>query len=49
MRARLQSKVTLPAKRTVKHLTGKEKRLMKDVNHYISKVVVKLQLKMVLM
>jgi IS605 OrfB family transposase len=41
MRARLQSKGTLSAKRMLKHLSGKEQRLMKDVNHCISKAIVK--------
>jgi transposase len=41
MRTRLQSKGTLPATRMIKHLAGKEKRLMKDVNYFISKAVVK--------
>lgn len=41
MRARLQSKGTLSAKRMMKRLSGKEKRLMKDVNHCISKAIVK--------
>lgn len=41
MRARLQSKGTLSAKRVLKRLAGKEQRLMKDVNHCISKAVVK--------
>ena len=41
MRARLQSKGTLSAKRMIKHLSDKEKRLMKDVNHCISKAIVK--------
>lgn len=41
MRARLQSKGTLSAKRRLKYLSGKEQRLMKDVNHCISKAVVK--------
>lgn len=40
MRARLQSKGTLSAKRVMKRLSGKEKRLMKDVNHCISKAIV---------
>lgn len=40
MRARLQSKGTSSAKRLLKHLSGKEKRLMKDVNHCISKSIV---------
>ena len=41
VRARLQSKGTLSAKRVLKRLSGKEKRLMKDVNHCISKAIVK--------
>ena len=41
MRARLQSKGTLSAKRVLERLTGKEKRLMTDVNHCISKAIVK--------
>jgi transposase len=41
MRVRLQSKGTLLAKRMIKHLAGKEKRLMTDVNHCISKAIVK--------
>ena len=41
MRSRLQSKGTLSAKRMIKRLVAKEKRLMKDVNHRISKAVVK--------
>jgi len=41
MRARLQSKGTLSAKRMLKHLSGKEQRLMRDVNHKISKEIVK--------
>jgi IS605 OrfB family transposase len=41
MRTRLQSKGILSAKRTIKHLAGKEKRLMTDVNHCISKAIVK--------
>lgn len=41
MRARLQSKGTLSAKRMLKHLSGKEQRLMRDVNHRISKEIVK--------
>ena len=41
MRARLQSKGTLSAKRVLKHLTGKEQRFMKDVNHCISKSIIK--------
>ncbi len=34
-------KGTLSAKWMIKHLAGKEKRLMKDFNHCISKAVVK--------
>jgi IS605 OrfB family transposase len=41
MRARLQSKGTLSAKRVLKHLAGKEQRFMKDVNHCISKSIIK--------
>lgn len=41
MRARLQSKGTLSAKRVMKRLSGKEQRLMKDVNHCISKAIIK--------
>ncbi len=41
MRARLQSKGTLSAKRVMKHLAGKEQRFMKDVNHCISKSIIK--------
>jgi len=41
MRARLQSKGTLSAKRLMKKLSGKEQHLMKDVNHCISKAIVK--------
>ncbi|AGB48357.1 transposase, IS605 OrfB family, central region [Methanomethylovorans hollandica DSM 15978] len=41
MRARLQSKGTSSAKSVMKQLAGKEKRLMKDVNHCISKAIVK--------
>jgi putative transposase len=41
MRARLQSKGTLSAKRVMKNISGKEKRLMTDVNHCISKSIVK--------
>ena len=40
IRARLQSKGTLSAKRCLKHLSGKEKRLMRSVNHAVSKEVV---------
>jgi|ERR1035437_350332 hypothetical protein len=47
MRARLQSRGTLPANRGIKHLAVKEKRLMKDVKHYVSKAIIDLQLKMV--
>ena len=41
MRARLQSKGTLSAKRVMKRLSGKEQRFMKDVNHCISKSIIK--------
>jgi putative transposase len=41
MRSSLQSKGTLSAKRMIKRLAAKEKRLMKDFNHRISKAVVK--------
>lgn len=44
MRARLQSKGTLSAKRVMKRFSGKEKRLMKDVNHCISKKIVEFAL-----
>lgn len=40
MRARLQSKGTLSSKRVLKHLGGKEKRLMRCVNHAVSKELV---------
>jgi len=40
MRSRLQSKGTPSAKRMLKYLSGKEKRLMRDVNHVVSKNVV---------
>lgn len=41
LRARLQAKGTLSAKRVLKRLSGKEQRFMKDVNHCISKSIVK--------
>jgi IS605 OrfB family transposase len=41
MRARLQSKGTLSAKRVMKRLSGKEQRFMRDVNHCISKSIIK--------
>ena len=41
MRSRLQSKGTLSAKRMIEHLASKEKHLMTDVNHCISKTIVK--------
>lgn len=44
-RQRLQSKGTLSAKRMLKHLSGKEKRLMRDVNHVVSKKVVEFAVK----
>jgi len=39
-RERLQEKGTRSAKRMLKHLSGREKRLMRDVNHVVSKEVV---------
>lgn len=39
-RKRLQEKGTRSAKRMLKHLSGREKRLMRDVNHVVSKKVV---------
>ncbi|NPE28848.1 IS200/IS605 family element transposase accessory protein TnpB [Methanococcoides sp. SA1] len=44
MRTRLQSKGTLSAKRMLKYISGKEKRLMRDVNHKISKEIIKFAL-----
>jgi len=41
MRARLQSKGTLSAKRMIKHLVGKNKCLMTNTNHCISNSTVK--------
>jgi len=41
MRARLQSKGTLSARKMIKHLSDKEKRLMRHVNHMISKQIIK--------
>ncbi|WP_321416600.1 transposase [uncultured Methanomethylovorans sp.] len=41
MRRRLQSKGTLSARRMIKHLSDKKQRLMRDVNHKISKEIVK--------
>lgn len=40
MRKRLQSKGTRSAKRMLKHLSGRERRLMTDMNHRISKEIV---------
>jgi IS605 OrfB family transposase len=40
MRRRLQSKGTLSARRMLNHLSGKEKRLMRDVNHIVSRRIV---------
>ncbi len=45
IRQRLQSKGTLSAKKVLKHLSGKEKRLMRDVNHVVSKKVVEFAVK----
>ena len=39
-RERLQKKGTRSAKRMLKHLSGREKRLMRDINHVVSKEVV---------
>lgn len=39
LRARLQSKGTRSAKRHLKHLSGREQRFMRDVNHCISKKI----------
>jgi len=41
LRKKLQSKGTKSAKRRLKHLSGKEQRFAKDVNHCISKQLVK--------
>jgi len=41
MRKRLQAKGTLSAIRVLKRMSGKEKRLMADLNHVISKDIVK--------
>ncbi|WP_246589273.1 transposase [Methanofollis formosanus] len=40
MRKRLQSKGTRSAKRMLKHLSGRERRLMTDMNHRVSKEIV---------
>lgn len=40
MRKRLQSKGTKSAKRVLKRMTGKEKRLMESINHKVSKDVI---------
>lgn len=40
IRQRLQSKGTLSARRVLRLLSGKEKRLMRDVNHVVSRKVV---------
>lgn len=42
---KLQSKGTLSAKRMLKHISGKEKRLMRDVNHRVSKEIVEFAIK----
>lgn len=39
-RERLQEKGTRSAKRMLKHLSGREKRLMRDVNHVVSKQII---------
>lgn len=41
MRKRLQSKGTRSAKRMLKHLSGRERRLMTDMNHRVSKEIVR--------
>jgi len=45
MRKRLQSKGTKSAKRMLKHLSGKEKRLMTAMNHQVSKEIVEFAVK----
>lgn len=40
MRKRLQSKGTRSAKRMLKHLSGRERRLMTDMNHCVSKEII---------
>lgn len=40
MRKRLQSKGTQSAKRMLKHLSGRERRLMTDMNHKVSKEII---------
>jgi len=44
MRARLQAKGTLSAKRMLKHISGKERRLMANMNHNVSKEIVQFAL-----
>lgn len=39
-RRRLQSKGTKSAKRLLRHLSGKEKRMVRDINHQVSKQIV---------
>lgn len=41
MRRRLQAKGTKSAKRVLKHIAGKERRLMANMNHIVSKHIVK--------
>jgi len=41
MRKRLQSKGTRSAKRMLKHLSGRERRLMTDMNHRVSREIVR--------
>jgi len=39
-RERLQEKGTRSAERMLKHLSGRERRLMRDINHVVSKQIV---------
>lgn len=41
MRTRLQAKGTLSAKRVLRRMSGKERRLMADINHAVSKDIVR--------
>jgi len=44
MRTRLQAKGTLSAKRMLRHLSGKERRLMATMNHTVSKQIIQFAL-----
>ena len=44
MRTRLQAKGTLSSKRMLKHLSGKERRLMASMNHNVSKQIIQFAL-----